>query len=97
MTHIFGILESSATQQYQDVAPNQVFYFHRDIYSLWLNLSLSYYGCLSTLAESNLENRSIIVKPKPGGQGTTNSIFENIFILLKIRRLVLKGLKLFLS
>ncbi len=38
MTGIFGILESSATQWYQDVAPTQefFFFFHRPIYSLWL-------------------------------------------------------------
>jgi hypothetical protein len=35
MTGIFGILESSATQLYQDVAPTQEFFFHRPIYSLW--------------------------------------------------------------
>ncbi len=35
MTGIFGILESSATQRYQDVAPTQEFFFHRPIYSRW--------------------------------------------------------------
>jgi hypothetical protein len=35
MTGIFGILESSATQRYQDVVPNQELFFHRQIYSLW--------------------------------------------------------------
>jgi hypothetical protein len=35
MTAIFGILESSATQQYQDVAPTQQFIFHCHVYSLW--------------------------------------------------------------
>jgi hypothetical protein len=34
MTGIFGILESSATQRFQDVAPTQEFIFHRHIYSL---------------------------------------------------------------
>ncbi len=36
MTGIFGILESSATQWYQDVIPSQELFFHRHIYSLWL-------------------------------------------------------------
>jgi hypothetical protein len=36
MTGIFGILESSAMQWYQDVAPTQEFCFHRHIYSLWV-------------------------------------------------------------
>ncbi len=35
MTGIFGILESSATQWYQDVTPTQEFFFHCHIYSLW--------------------------------------------------------------
>ncbi len=36
MKGIFGILESSATQWYQDVASTQEFFFvHRHIYSLW--------------------------------------------------------------
>ncbi len=35
MTGIFGILESSAMQWYQDVAPTQEFFSHRRIYSLW--------------------------------------------------------------
>jgi hypothetical protein len=34
MAGIFGILESSAMQWYQDVAPTQGFLFHRHIYSL---------------------------------------------------------------
>ncbi len=34
MTGIFRILESSATQSYQDVARTQEFFFHRHIYSL---------------------------------------------------------------
>jgi hypothetical protein len=34
MTGIFGILESSATQWCQDVAPTQELFFHRPIYSL---------------------------------------------------------------
>jgi hypothetical protein len=38
MTGIFGILESSAKQWYQDVAPTQEFCFHRHIYSLWVTL-----------------------------------------------------------
>jgi hypothetical protein len=37
MTGIFGILKSSATQWYQDVASTRKFFFfsHRPIYSLW--------------------------------------------------------------
>jgi hypothetical protein len=34
MIGIFGILESSATQWYQDVNTIQDFFFHRHIYSL---------------------------------------------------------------
>ncbi len=34
MTGIFVILESSATQCYQDVTPTQKFFLHRHIYSL---------------------------------------------------------------
>jgi hypothetical protein len=36
MAGIFGILESSATQWYQDVAPTQDFFFHRHIYCPWV-------------------------------------------------------------
>ncbi len=35
MTGIFGILESSATQCYQDVASTQEFFFLCHIYGLW--------------------------------------------------------------
>ncbi len=35
MTGIFGLLEPSAMQWYQDVAPTQEFFPHRHIYSLW--------------------------------------------------------------
>ncbi len=38
MTGILGILESSATQGYQDVNPTQEFFFHRHIYSLWVSV-----------------------------------------------------------
>jgi hypothetical protein len=38
MTGIFGVLESSATQWYQDVASTRHFFFHRPIYSLWRHL-----------------------------------------------------------
>jgi hypothetical protein len=37
MAGIFGILESSATQWYKDVAPTQELFFHRHIYSLWFS------------------------------------------------------------
>jgi hypothetical protein len=39
MTGIFRILESSATQSYQDVAPARVCFFHRGICSLWMEMS----------------------------------------------------------
>ncbi len=38
MTGIFGILESSATQWYRDVASTRHFFFYRPIYSLWWNV-----------------------------------------------------------
>jgi hypothetical protein len=37
-TGIFRILDSSATQWYQDAAPTQELFFHRHIYSLWYGL-----------------------------------------------------------
>jgi hypothetical protein len=43
--HIFGILESSATQLDQDVDPTHEFFFHRPIYSLCMNLGRNH--CLA--------------------------------------------------